>query len=482
MQQEEGPNKREREKGPKGAPSPKSPQTPPVDPSLQRARVRSQGSDPDLQPGPSEPPNQRRGVREGREIPPRGKGRGELPADKGTRRGAAGRGAARRLPGTRVRWPRSPRSEAGPRAGGRGVGDVRRAPTLHRGASPPPRPVKAAPGKARGPWGRTPGRPRTGRRHAAPGRRTASLPRGRKLGRGHLRAASARPMCLPARPRRETSADRPGQPRPRAAPIGCAAVAGRTPRRAEERARSVHSARGQSESRAEREQPMGGLPARGALSFFSPLPFPPVREARLRAGMWGRWPARAPGERALPGGEARDEAAVGRRLLARRRAGLEGRRREEAPGLQRTRLGTGEACTVPAGGVPAPLPALGASRPRLLVLSPRANLLAFGGRDPQNGKPVGRGCRPRPRTGSPLGSPLPGRSARTCRSGTARPIQSGAGPPAPPPQGDGPQTTPLTGDLRSGPRSACNFLPGGAQSLVCSSVQGGGWSWCKKEK
>lgn len=360
MQQEEGPNKREREKGPKGAPSPKSPQTPPVDPSLQRARVRSQGSDPDLQPGPSEPPNQRRGVREGREIPPRGKGRGELPADKGTRRGAAGRGAARRLPGTRVRWPRSPLPEAGPRAGGRGVGDVRRAPTLHRGASPPPRPVKAAPGKARGPWGRTPGRPRTGRRHAAPGRRTASLPRGRKLGRGHLRAASARPMCLPARPRRETSADRPGQPRPRAAPIGCAAVAGRTPRRAEERARSVHSARGQSESRAEREQPMGGLPARGSLSFFSPLPFPPVREARLRAGMWGRWPARAPGERALPGGEARDEAAVGRRLLARRRAGLEGRRRR---GCRERDSGPARPAPCPPEASPRPSPLSGRPGP-----------------------------------------------------------------------------------------------------------------------
>ncbi|XP_015414450.1 PREDICTED: uncharacterized protein LOC107181871 isoform X2 [Myotis davidii] len=225
---------------------------------------------------------------------------------------------------------------------------------------------------------------------------------------------------------------------------------------------------------------MGALPARGALCFFCPLPFPPVREARLRAGMWGWWPARAPGERALPGGEARDEAAVGR-LLARRRAGLEGRRREEAPGLQRTRLGTGEACTVPTGGVPASLPALGASRPRLLVLCPRVNLLAFGGRDPQNGYPAGRGCRP-PSRRLPAGLASSGAIRPHVQERNRAPHSVRARPPAPPPQGDGPQTAPLTRDLRSGPRSACNFLPGGAQSLVCSSVQGGGWSWWKKEK
>lgn len=49
-------------------------------------------------------------------------------------------------------------------------------------------------------------------------------------------------------------------PAPRAAPIGCAAAASPTPRVVGQRARPVRSTRGQWGLRAEREEPMGGLP------------------------------------------------------------------------------------------------------------------------------------------------------------------------------------------------------------------------------
>ena len=53
-------------------------------------------------------------------------------------------------------------------------------------------------------------------------------------------------------------------PAPRATPIGCAAASSPTPRVAGQRARPVRSTRGQWGLRAEREEPMGGPPARRA--------------------------------------------------------------------------------------------------------------------------------------------------------------------------------------------------------------------------
>ncbi|XP_036211098.1 basic proline-rich protein-like [Myotis myotis] len=358
-QQEEGPNKREREKGPKRAPPQSHPKprlwTPPSSwlgsGVKARTRICSQAR--------QSRRNQRRGVREGREIPPRGKGRRELPADKEPRRGTAGRGPAQRLPGTRVRPPRSPLPEAGPRAGGRGVGDVRRAPTLYRGASPPPRPVKVAPGKARGPWRRTPGRPalaagtrRPGGRHPYPeagswAAVTFAPP---------LRARCVYQLARAGRP----APTAPGSPAPALLPL--AAPPSPAERRAERRSVLDPCTRpAANQNRGRNESSQWETSQRAGPSLSSPrCPFPQFGKpgSGPECGAGGRRvrPESRPFQAARPGTRPRWAASC-RRLLARRRAGLEGRRREEEPGLQRTRLGPARPapCTPEASPRPSPL-------------------------------------------------------------------------------------------------------------------------------
>lgn len=234
-------------------------------------------------------------------------------------------------------------------------------------------------------------------------RRAAALPRGWKLGRGHLRAASA----LSSHCKRLTRArdlftnsralgDK--RPQPRAAPPRGLLPLAAPPSPAERRAvrRNVldpcagpvaNQNRGRNES-SQWEAP----PARAALSFFSPLPFTLVRKA----------PVEGPAVRLLgPGSCARDHGAERTRLrwpafcrhllaAARRPRGGPGREAVEggdgtaagealrtARGLHRARH---EVSPDPSQSSPERWrkeKALRRPRPRLLVLYPQAKWVGF---------------------------------------------------------------------------------------------------------